>query len=97
VNLRLLCIAGGVVVAGLANGSANRALAQATPTSPERDLRWREDLQALAKGLSRSQVDFAVVYPTFDPEIRSLTTELPTLPDAEVFLRVMRLMARTNF
>jgi hypothetical protein len=96
VNLRLFCISGCVMVACLANGPAKSALAQASSTSAERDVRWRQDLEALAKDLARSQADFAVVYPSFGQEIRSLTADLPTLRDEEVFLRLMRLMASAH-
>lgn len=78
----------------------------------DRESRWREDFQFLAKGLSakgttldmqrgfstRGQKDFGKLYPkeTFDAEISALSSEVSTLPDSEVVLRLMRLMASAH-
>jgi len=80
--------------------------------APDRESRWREDFQFLAKGLSakgttidlqrgissRGQKDFEKLYPkeTFDAEIVSLSSEVATLPDSEIVLRLMRLMASSH-
>ena len=78
----------------------------------EREARWREDLQFLVAGLSasgdtfdlhrgistRGQKDFEKLYPkaSFDAEIKALGSDISQLSDAEVVLRLMRLMASAH-
>ncbi len=78
----------------------------------EREARWREDLQFLVAGLSapgntvdfrrgistRGQKDFEKLYPkaSFDAEIKALGSDISKLPDAEVALRLARLMASAH-
>ena len=69
---------------------------------------WHQDLQALSTGLkapgirfaggiaTRGQKDFAVLYPNFDREIQSIEADVPKLSDAEILLRVMRLIASAH-
>jgi hypothetical protein len=76
--------------------------------SDERVARWHQDLQALSAGMkasgiriaggiaTRGQKDFAILYPGFDKEIGSIEADVPKLPDAEILLRVMRLMASAH-
>ncbi len=82
--------------------------AQQTPSPAERQAHWREDLQFLAKGLkapgirfaggiaTRGEIDFAYLYPNFDAEIASLNEAVPDLSDAELVLRIMRLIASAH-
>jgi hypothetical protein len=74
----------------------------------QRALRWTEDLQFLSSGMkaggfrvagglaTRGQKDFSVLYPDFDREIQSIEAGVPHMTDAEVLLRVMRLMASAH-
>jgi hypothetical protein len=73
---------------------------------------WRQDIDALVSGLSatgttldfsrgiasRGQKDFARLYPaaTFQPAVASLKDNAGSLPDAEIVLRLMQLMASAN-
>jgi hypothetical protein len=99
-RFQIVCIA--IFLCGFAQG----APAQETPAG--RELQWQQDLQFLASGLkapgyriagglaTRGQKNFATVYPNFDAEIGTLTNDLPKLSDAEVLLRLMRLMASAH-
>jgi hypothetical protein len=78
---------------------------QQTVTPAEREARWREDFNAMSAGLkargiriaggiaTRGQKDFAILYPKFDSEMEALHSEVATLSDAEIVLRLMRLIA----
>src|ERR1700679_4116835 len=80
---------------------------EGTPPA-EREARWKQDLQALSAGLkapgfrvaagiaTRGQKDFADVYPNFDTELASIAEAVPNLTDAEVLLRLMRLIASAH-
>jgi hypothetical protein len=82
--------------------------AQEPGNSPEREQRWRQDLQFLTAGLkapgiriaggiaTKGQKDFALLYPHFDAEIASIESDLPQLTDAEVLLRLMKLIASAH-
>jgi len=78
--------------------------------APDRVAHWRQDLEFLVKGMSakgttvdlhygistRGQKDFDKLYPHFSADIESLEADLPKLPDAEVVLRIMKIMAGAN-
>jgi hypothetical protein len=80
----------------------------ARETPAGRELQWRQDLQCLTAGLkapgyriaggvaTRGQKDFSTVYPNFDAELDALTNDLANLPDSEVLLRLMRLIASAH-
>ena len=82
--------------------------AQEPASSPDRELHWRQDLQALSAGLkapgiriaggiaTKGQKDFAQLYPHFDGDIWSIQNELPKLTDSEVLLRLMKLIASAH-
>lgn len=82
--------------------------AQEAANQPDRELHWRQDLQVLTSGLkapgiriaggiaTKGQKDFALLYPHFEAEIESIETDLPKLTDAEVLLRLMRLIASAH-
>ncbi len=85
------------------------AISAQEPAAPaERDIRWVQDLQVLSAGLTapgfriaggiatRGQKDFALLYPGFDAESESLKVDCPKLSDAEVLLRLMKLMASAH-
>ena len=75
-----------------------------------REAHWREDLQFLeskfsAKGYTvdmsrgvstRGQKDFEKLYPTFTSDIAALEAEISKLSDAEIVLRLMKLVASAN-
>jgi hypothetical protein len=75
------------------------------PKAAEREAHWRKDLQALADALkapgikiadgiaTRGQKDFADVYPNFDAQITAIIEAIPSLTDAELYLRLSRLIA----
>ena len=99
-TMKLLFFAVGVVVAG--------ALAQKAPSPAEREAHWLQDLQVLSNGLkapgirvaaglaTRGQKDFAEVYPNFDAEMASIREAIPNLSDAELYLRLSRLIASAH-
>jgi hypothetical protein len=86
------------------------ALADSPASEADRQAHWREDLKALSDGLkkqgysvdlargisTRGQKDFALLYPTFDAEIAAIDNDLPHLSDAEVYLRLTRLIASAH-
>lgn len=69
-------------------------LARAQP-APVRDARWQQDIRFFADQFSRRQVDFDKLYP--DPglrqEIAGIEEGIPNLTDAEIVMRLMRLVA----
>jgi hypothetical protein len=79
------------------------------PVSPaERESHWRQDLHVLAAGLkapgikiedgiaTRGQKDFAEVYPNFDAGLAAIAESVPNLTDAELYLRLARLIASAH-
>jgi hypothetical protein len=77
---------------------AAAALAQVPATPVDRDAHWRQDLKFFAAEFARGQKDFAKLYPrtTFDAELAGLQADVSTLSDAEITLRLMRLVASAN-
>ena len=84
---------------------------QSTADSPaERETHWHEDLQFLlskfaARGTavdlkrgisSRGQKDYDKLYPHLAPDLTELEGEVTRLSDAEIVLRLMRLIAAPN-
>jgi hypothetical protein len=88
---------------------AHSQAAQPTPSPPEREIRWRQDIQFLVDGLrgightvdlrrtaaTQGQIDFAKLYPPgpFNSALGSLNADIPRTSDAEIVLQLMRLMA----
>jgi hypothetical protein len=82
--------------------------ALASAQADERVVRWHQDLETLSAGMratgiriaggiaSRGQKDFAILYPNFDRDIQAIETDVPKLADAEILLRLMRLMASAH-
>ena len=98
------------ILCGLAQ-QGTPAPSQSEPSQSEpsqRELEWRQDLQFLTAGLkapglriagglaTRGQKDFELLYPNFDKEIESLQADLSRLDDAEILLRVMRIVASAH-
>lgn len=95
-------------VGGCLCGRAQNAPTGEPAFAAAREARWRQDLQFLSAGLkapgyriaggiaTRGQKDFSTLYPTFDAEIDSLETDVRDLTDAEVLLRMIRLMASAH-
>jgi hypothetical protein len=61
----------------------------------EREARWRQDLQFFADEFPRRQADFASLYPqpAFDRDLAALRRDISRLTDADITLRLMRLVA----
>ena len=75
-----------VLVAGL--------LATSTAQSPKaRDEAWREDFAFLAREFPTRQLDFATLYPRVDKELAAINSAIPTAPNADLVLALMRLVA----
>ena len=57
--------------------------------------RWREDLNFLETKFSSGQLDFGKLYPdgSFQKEIAAVAADVPQISDAEIVLRLMRLVA----
>ena len=81
------------VVLGVCALTLCRAQEPAPPAG--RGARWREDLKLFADEFPRRHVDFAKLYPrsAFDQELARLHADVPKLSDAEITLRLMRLVA----
>ena len=98
--MKLSFFFGGVMIAS--------ALAQQAPSPAEREAHWLQDLQVLSSGLkapgvriaagiaTHGQKDFAQVYPNFDTEMASIRKAVPDLSDAELYLRLSRLIASAH-
>jgi hypothetical protein len=88
--------------------SAGSTSAQEARNPAQREAAWQQDLQVLTTGLkapgvriagglaTRGQKDFASLYPNYDVEMASLSADIPALTDAEVVLRLMRLIATAH-
>lgn len=102
----------GLLSVACAVGQAPQAsVAKAPPAALEKDA-WRADLKYFAaqfsaggttidfqRGISsKGQKDFAKLYPakSFQGALESLDTDLATLSDSEITLRLMRLVASAN-
>ncbi len=74
------------------------ALGDAQTPASVRVANWQDDLTFLARELSARQTDFATLYPrqTFDAEIASLRAGAGHLTDAEIVLRLIRLVASAH-
>jgi hypothetical protein len=68
------------------------------PNSPNRATQWEEDLQLFAKQFPASHIDFAKLYApaAFDGEIAALRASIASLTDAEITLRLMKLVASAH-
>jgi hypothetical protein len=85
---------------------------RASPSPSEREAHWRQDIQFLVDGLratgrtvdfqhgvtTRGQIDFLKLYPPgpFGAAVESLEADIPKLSDAEIILKLMRLIASAN-
>jgi len=70
-----------------------------TPSpTPDRETRWRQDLKFFADEFAARHADFAKLYPQpgFNNELAAVQAEIPKLTDAEIVLRLMRLVASAN-
>src|SRR5262245_9602487 len=85
------------LAAGMALGVCVLTLCRAQQPAPPagREARWSEDLKFFADEFPRRHVDFAKLYPRsgFDQELARLHAAVPKLSDAEITLRLMRLVA----
>src|SRR6266404_7166713 len=61
----------------------------------DRETRWREDLKSFASTLASQQKDFAKLYPNpaFNAEIAAIEGDIARLSDADIKLRLIRLVA----
>jgi hypothetical protein len=71
------------------------AAAPATNNTAERIVRWQEDLDCFALELPARHKDFYQLMPRdrFEREVAELKREVPQLSDAEVILRLSRMVA----
>jgi hypothetical protein len=65
---------------------------------PTREGRWRQDLDVFAREFGSSQKDFGTLYPKkrFDGGLTAIGRNLAQLSDAEIILRLMRLVASAH-
>jgi len=71
-------------------------LAQSSDVSPsDRTASWKEDLRVFTTGISAHQKDFSKLYhpAAFLAEVASIDRELPGISDAEILMRLTRLVA----
>jgi hypothetical protein len=83
----------------LAAAALSARLPAAAQTQPEtRDGKWAQDVRIFAEGFPNDQKDFAKVYgkEKFDAEVTALQKDIPQLSDAEIVLRLMRIVAIAN-
>ncbi|HYM01098.1 MAG TPA: hypothetical protein VEZ90_19220 [Blastocatellia bacterium] len=75
-----------------------KAQSPSSPPASDREERWRQDLKFFAAEFPTRHIDFAKLYPQakFDGEIEALQTDIAKLPDTEIVLRLMRLVASAN-
>src|SRR5215831_9265982 len=66
--------------------------------TPDRVKGWHEDLTRLSRTLRSGQYDFAKRYDVaaFDDEIAALDRDAARMTDADLTLRIMKLVARAN-
>lgn len=71
--------------------------ASAQPPSGRED-RWRQDLQFFRDQFSAHMIDFAKLYPQpdFRDEVAAIETGISNLTDAQIVMRLMRLVAKAN-
>src|ERR1043166_8806943 len=64
----------------------------------EREAHWNQDLAIFASEFPSHQVDFAKLYSreVFNSEVAGLKADIGKLTDAEITLRLMRLVASAN-
>jgi hypothetical protein len=62
----------------------------------DRDANWREDLKVFESAFSGHQKDFNKLYPGLHGEVETLRGEIGKLTDAEIALRVMKMVASAN-
>ena len=103
--MKRLLISGCVVIA---SALAQVPSTKEAVSPAEREAHWRQDLQALSAGLkapgikiaggiaTRGQKDFADLYPNFDAEVASIEEAIPNLSDAELYLRLLHLIASAH-
>jgi hypothetical protein len=70
----------------------------AASQAADREARWRQDLKFFADEFPRRHLDFDKLYPRpgFDAELSQLQGDIPKLSDADIALRLMRLVASAN-
>jgi hypothetical protein len=71
---------------------------RAAGPAPDRATQWEEDLQFFAKQFPASHIDFAKLYvpAAFDGEIAALRKNIASLTEAEITLRLMKLVASAH-
>ena len=81
----------------LAAALSNQVAGQA-PNPPSRAAQWEEDLQLFAKQFPASHIDFAKLYvpAAFDGELAALRANIASLTDAQITLRLMKLVASAH-
>jgi hypothetical protein len=71
-------------------------VAMAAPPAADRDADWRADLEYFAGEFAARRIDFRKSYPSFAREMTALEAEAARLTDAEIVLRLMRIVAGGN-
>jgi hypothetical protein len=92
-------MAGRAVILILATLCVQQALPQQVPAAASDRLQnWREDLEYFAAQLARNQKDFSKLYPKdrFTESLTSLEADVARIPDNEVVVRLMRIVASAN-
>jgi hypothetical protein len=93
-------LAGLAVVALAGLGGVVLCQAQQLDSSPaaEREARWEQDLKFFAVEFASRQADFTKLYnqPGFDDELAAIQSETGKLSDADIALRLMRLVASAH-
>jgi hypothetical protein len=62
----------------------------------DREALWQQDLKFMEAEISGHQLDFGKLYPHFHEEMAALQGEAGKLSDAEIVLRVMKMVASAN-
>jgi len=62
----------------------------------DREALWQEDLKFLESEFGGHQKDFGKLYPHFHEEMAGLQSDIGKLSDAEIVLRVMKMVASAN-
>ena len=79
-----------------ARALAGLLLLAAILPADDRDAAWQQDLKFLESELTGHQLDFGKLYPHFHEEMAALQGDAAKLSDAEIVLRVMKLVASAN-
>jgi hypothetical protein len=71
---------------------------QSALEAADREARWRQDLKFFGDEFPSRQLDFNKLYrrPAFDAELSQLQADIPKVNDADITLRLMRIVASAN-